>query len=665
MGWDDAPPTTAELAKTTPSWDAAPPSKQEMASLDDAVHMQKIKQMDESGYASGNALFDTLTAGHLPQIKAKLGQLLSGEGIANDENYVSRRDKAIADMKALADKYPGPTREGKIVGIIAPMLASGGMSGAAESAAESVPLLAGEAGPAIAKASLPKVIAKGAGIGAMMGAAQNPGDTPGVVDPIQGEARAKNAAIGAAIGGTLSGAASKIPDAAEALNNLAETKAFKAAGAMLKDFRKAAATGQVQDTGRFILDNGLLKAGDTVADVAEKASALKDSVGEQLGKGYDAASQILPKLGPEAVERVSAAGFNPVRDKAEILKAAKEELGYSFRAKGALSQISDYLDELAEKHGDKTLNVRDTNSIKTALDKTAINWERNPLTRDPDAETALKTFRGYLGNKVSNQVQTIGEAIGNPEAAKNLADLNSKYGMASKVARIANDRVNRDAANQMLSLTDKIAASGAAAAKGGAPGLAAAAAAGIGSKVARTFGNGVIATGANAGAQALERVASIPGQIAANPGVYKELAGNAPPLSSINVSPKTAELDRDSSTTAQTKVTTTKGPDKWATQGFDKLTEHLGDSADLNRTALMSDPKTKQLLIQASDLKPGSKAMDNLVKKLKEPSGKDTPVISPKTSQRNSHPADSAMISWAKQNQNAPGAREVLQANGH
>lgn len=70
-----------------------------------------------------------------------------------------------------------------------------------------------------------------------------------------------------------------------------------------------------------------------------------------------------------------------------------------------------------------------------------------------------------------------------------------------------------------------------------------------------------------------------------------------------------------------------KGKDKWASDGFDKLIQHSDDQLrnDLmnKKDTLLSDPKIKDLLIQASDLKPGSKSMDNVMSKIKNRVGQN------------------------------------------
>lgn len=69
-----------------------------------------------------------------------------------------------------------------------------------------------------------------------------------------------------------------------------------------------------------------------------------------------------------------------------------------------------------------------------------------------------------------------------------------------------------------------------------------------------------------------------------------------------------------------------KGPDKWASDGFQKLQSHTetDDDRELLKKAksqLMQSPAGKKLLISASDLKPGSKAMQNLLDQVKSKFG--------------------------------------------
>jgi hypothetical protein len=72
----------------------------------------------------------------------------------------------------------------------------------------------------------------------------------------------------------------------------------------------------------------------------------------------------------------------------------------------------------------------------------------------------------------------------------------------------------------------------------------------------------------------------------------------------------------------------TKGPDKWANDGMQKLLDHVQDPAtklELQnlKDRIGDDKKGRDLLIQASDLTPGSKALDKILSQLQSKYGKD------------------------------------------
>jgi hypothetical protein len=82
------------------------------------------------------------------------------------------------------------------------------------------------------------------------------------------------------------------------------------------------------------------------------------------------------------------------------------------------------------------------------------------------------------------------------------------------------------------------------------------------------------------------------------------------------------ELDTDSSTPANEKVepkptptTKPRGREKWASDGYEKVASM---DSSLDKASLMKDPRKRELLIAASDLRPGSKAMDRILEKLRK-----------------------------------------------
>lgn len=69
-----------------------------------------------------------------------------------------------------------------------------------------------------------------------------------------------------------------------------------------------------------------------------------------------------------------------------------------------------------------------------------------------------------------------------------------------------------------------------------------------------------------------------------------------------------------------------KGPKKWQQDGFKKLIEHATkpeskQKLEKIKEAILKEPKGQNLLIAASDLKPGSKAMENLLAKIEREYG--------------------------------------------
>lgn len=205
------------------------------------------------------------------------------------------------------------------------------------------------------------LLKSGAAIGAITGFGNSEADDAGGMF--------KDTAMGGSIGGVLGkagdmaspylakGAAavgSKLNSAKQAagksLSEMAEELAFKATGARLKDFRTANSRGELNKLGRYMLDNGMVKAFDTVDDVGAKAFANKKAAGSALDDIYSQAELLFK-------DKLNKVGFDPLRDKADILQAAKKELGDSVGAEAALNKLSKYLDEVAARHGDAPMDA--------------------------------------------------------------------------------------------------------------------------------------------------------------------------------------------------------------------------------------------------------------------------------------------------------------------
>lgn len=71
-----------------------------------------------------------------------------------------------------------------------------------------------------------------------------------------------------------------------------------------------------------------------------------------------------------------------------------------------------------------------------------------------------------------------------------------------------------------------------------------------------------------------------------------------------------------------------KGEKKWADDGLKKILDHAKDpeqkkALEKARNVMLQNPKLKQLLIQASDLKPGSPAMEKVLEQIKKAQSRD------------------------------------------
>ncbi|MBK7892829.1 MAG: hypothetical protein IPJ84_19135 [Bdellovibrionales bacterium] len=115
------------------------------------------------------------------------------------------------------------------------------------------------------------------------------------------------------------------------------------------------------------------------------------------------------------------------------------------------------------------------------------------------------------------------------------------------------------------------------------------------------------AAAAHAGETALPKVAG--------PSAPSELDMDSSTPSQYRVYPdepqKPGPSDKDGSKAPPPK----RGREKWANDGFDNISKHSPELG-IDRDSIMQDPKAKEMLVLASDLKPGSKAMNQLVAKL-------------------------------------------------
>lgn len=464
--------------------------------------------------------------GYLPQLQAAAEPITNAVGnlgimaknvfskdkqpLVQADPYVEARDKNIKRIQEQATQNPATALAGDVGGAVV-----GGI-------ATPIPGLGAAKG-------IVSGIAKGAAGGALQAFAQNPGDVEGQFNPIQAGERVQNAKQGGLIGGIAGGTGEAVrkgltnfSKVSPALKDLAETAAFKSSGAMLKDFRQAADKDQVNELGKFMMDNKLAKAGNTYKDVLEGVTKIKDQAGKDLEEVYTKALNTIKDPGVAA----NMPGFNPVRDKEKLIALVKADLGNAVKGKEAVKAVSDHIDELAEKYGDKTMDPRLQNDIKGDLDK-YINYARNPNTKQPNEEAAFKAARKYLSAKIDSSIDFLGKSTGDEGALAKLKDANKRYGNSTQIANIADDRISRESANRAFGLTDTIAGTA-----GSLAGTVAATASGedrahslgfgllgqgagmVANKLGRKYGSGLITSGANIGSKITRPLGAPAGMLA-------------------------------------------------------------------------------------------------------------------------------------------------------
>ncbi len=516
-----------------------PDEQLEMQSLEQEVgHQASIPQtILEHG---ANAA----TMGYLPQLQAMaepvtnaIGNMVTGNNVEATP-YVQARDQGIKRLQEEQQANPKTALASQVGGTIL------------GAAATPIPGLGASKG-------IVSGMLKGAGGGAAQGFLQNPGDIKGEVDPLQLGDRASNAAKGAAIGGAAGGVTEvakkglrALARGPETLKEVATGSAVKASGAILKDFRSLEGKGKTNELGEFALDKGLVKAGDTIDDVAAKADALRQDAGSRLSKIYKGVVEDFNKDG--VAEGISSAektdlsriGFNPARDKDQIISEVSKAMGNQEGKKAAVKRLSDYFDQLIEDHGDNTLDPKLAQDIKTEVDKVA-GWARNPLTKEPATESAYKEARRIISKKIDEDIDRLGKLSGNNEALSQLKQANKDYGNAKQIMSMATDKAQRALANRRVSLTDTIASGAGGIAGAGMAtvtgdtnpahaaeyGLVGGLLAGGANHLGRKYGDGLIAHGANVASPLLKysgapMAARGAGLLMPNPGLVGRSAVN-------------------------------------------------------------------------------------------------------------------------------------------
>lgn len=427
----------------------------------------------------GEQAANTLAVGYLPQIEGGIRSAFS------NKPYVDERDAVIQRLQEGEKQEPITSALGKGGGIVASYL---------------LPL-----GKVAQAAGLAAKVGRAALQSGLMGFAANPGDTKGVVDPLQLEDRATQGLKSAALGAGISGAASTLGNAAQKisgkLGTTSDELAARGLGLFKGDVKKLAKSDSIsnrgaslQNLGKFAKEQGLVRPGDKIEDVAEKTFNLQNETGKKLGELYDTVNtrlrdpvviENLPKNLQKAVQKTT---FYPK----EMSKFIEKEVTKKFKGtpggKQAIAKVQSELENLRDLPDNAPLST--ILSFRKQLDDVINYNDMKPV------QSAVKEMRNLIQKQIDLRIKILDQGF-NTGRLGNLKKLNSVYSQASKAADIVQNRLNAEKANQLFSLTDKMFAAGGLAAQGPA-GLGA----GLLSKAVRGYTPGVLMKGADLGSKA-------------------------------------------------------------------------------------------------------------------------------------------------------------------
>ena len=439
------------------------------------------------------------------------------------------------------------------------------------------------------------LVASGAMLGGLNSAGSSDSDTLGGL--------AKDTAIGTAGGAVLG---KVLPAVVSKVSPVIQTGAQKISG-KLGDLAEQFAVNSTGATGlqaskfedgagRELLDRGIVKFGDNQAKIAGRASDAVDQANKQI-------DQSLTKLDAGGVKVDGNAIYNTIKDKITSMKGDPSKADIVKNLEGELDNLLSSTDA----KGSAEFGMKEAEDIKRGYNRKAGNWA------DPEKSAAGKEMYQTYRGAVEDAAQKA-----DPTTAAAFQEGKKSYGLLAPIQEAAERRASTTGQSPVGGLADSTAAIGGFI-KGGPVGAVVAP---IGRRLLAPRTASSLAVVSDQVSKALMHSPTMQELATSNPQAFQNVVtrfatkfeNSAAPAFQNAASNTPNELDTDSSKSAQYQVPT-KGEAKWAQDGISKLSQH-DPSMQIDQSAL-SDPKLKDLVIQASDLKPGSKAMDAVQAKIK------------------------------------------------
>jgi hypothetical protein len=360
---------------------------------------------------------------------------------------------------------------------------------------------------------------------------------------------------------------------------------------------------RVKEIGRQGLNNGLMNLRGGTDEMIAKNEALKKGAMDARAAVYD------------KIDEAGASTFNPLEVAAKVEEKILKGLDRSHDdTQEIIKALEPHLSNILSRGEGNTSMAAAQKLINGLSEKAKFDTSRSS-TQNRIAKEVYHTVRDAINRSAGDSAEKLGEK----GLRQTVEAANKTYATGMGASTLLKNKGARETGNNIFGLTDTITGTGA-----GMYGL--------------TTGDwdtalGAIATkkvlgkyGAKVGARALDSLSksfsktpTAAAAIQKNPNVVSAiLKGFEERLPSM---PKAAQ--RTGSPDGETSVADLKGEKKWAVDGLAKVIEHSGEefASENIVQAIISTPQGRQLLVQASDLKPGSKAMENIVSKMKNQIG--------------------------------------------
>lgn len=374
----------------------------------------------------------------------------------------------------------------------------------------------------------------------------------------------------------------------EYLSDAAEKRMAKAVGAGAKEFERPT---EALAIGRNALDKKILGPYTSAEDALLKATSAKESAGRAMDEVYSAVDK---KLGPS---------ISPLDTAVKV----ESELAPTYRTpinKSEVGQLENTIESILAR-GDQKIHLGDAQALKKEIDTVAFPKGKRPLDPTPKQQMAADAS-AIIRSQIDEAAQQGAEHLGSEDLVKKLNEARKAYGLNRQTEKLLTKKVGKEGA-------------------------------GIGTKVNWTvdpvrFGASLVkkvAPSADAtSAIILDRISSIvknaPGSFGNFAGILKSAEQAGPQhLAAMHAilektNPEYRQIIQKAASTNDQPPT--KGPDKWANDGLKKIIDHDGTDAFSDPELvkkMMDSKKGKELLIKASDLKPNSKAMEDVVGKIR------------------------------------------------